>query len=528
MVDRESFPMPVFIMLTACLFLYCLPKKTVVPERSQLQTISGHEEKKIKADNSTKDISVFPPCPEPVNDSADQYHYPFHTVDVLQIMEFIKSQDFASVESVFTAVEVAVQKDFRNENLVQDAYQIFTPYWPNISDFLQTWRERFPNSANPLTAIAALSYKTGFEISGGSWLSNTPPEVFNDMRTMFRVSLAYIDSALQINPGQFYCFNLRTEIYAYTGSFNEGIASFQDAIKVYPFSFSNWSSLLSYAGPRRGGSFDLMQQVVDWSVPFIACNQRLAILQGIVYMERGDVSRVYAEAAQFYADALSIGQLGHFYFKRAILHQEYDHWEDARLDIDSAVALRDQWYEYRLQRGDIYHHLAYDGQSMAKKVEYFNKYCDDILFVSAIIPEKPSLKEGRAKFDTLLNLCKKKNPMELCVLGDWYLWKEINAPGATPRFFTLKDQKQTRAIRYKECWDYFTQNGQRVYINVKYKWKNGYYVTFNESTGRYDYRYKVKMIDTLLYMAEVDGNGNNITQDWYKPYPQDTPTPWER
>jgi tetratricopeptide (TPR) repeat protein len=525
MMNIRTDAMIAIILLSAMVFLYCSLKKVAVVDRPTAAPVAPA----TPAAPATKDDSLqlqfkLPSCNASLGDSVDEYKYPIKSVDASKLMKSIKTQDFSAVESVFAYIQSAVEKDFRNEYLVLDAYQVFTPYCKGLPAFLEKWRELYPQSANPWAGLAKYYHITGWEIRGGNWTCNTPPDQLEIMKQLFDSSLICIDSALKINPKQFICYPILIDMTGTAGYQKRQFEAFKSAIEAYPYCFMTWATYIEGLEPRWGGSYDIMQRVIGWSVPFQECNPRLKTLQGLIYYDLGNTSHDYNEAAGYYTKALQYGKLAKFYYKRAVLNQEFNHWEEALVDIDSAVALRSQYYDYRMQRSDITHYLAY-GQNLQRKVELLKRYCDDFSFASAFIPDKKSIRSDFVD-DSVRRLLKKGKPLELGVLGDWYIWKEISSPGTAPRYYTIDDHQQVRAIRYSKSWDYFIENGKSVFLAIDYKWMDGYFVTRNEQTNKYDYRYKVKMTNNVLYMAEIDPLGNILTEDWYKPYPTTPPPPW--
>jgi tetratricopeptide (TPR) repeat protein len=475
------------------------------------------------ADKSTQKPDL-PPCQEPTNDSVNEYNYPFITVNVSQIAAILKSRNYSAIESVYVDVQNKFEKDFRNEFCLFDAYQMCIAAQPGMLSILEEWQKAYPSSANPLVALAKYYYEAGFDARGEKIRSKTRQGQIDTMKQYFNIAMKYIDKALEINPKCYGCYLYKMEITMATGEREANIAAFNSAIQINPYAAKAWISFLNCISPQWGGSYEIMQEIVDKSSIFKECNPFLAVLQGCIYCNLGELAEDNNEAVQYFSKAIQCARYPYFFRNRADRYQALEKYQAALCDMDSAIALQPEHAYNHLRRAEILYFSAIKS-GRAKKLEYFKRCLKDYSFASKIIPKYPDVAKWRRFYDTLSRISQRGNPTELAVIGNWYIWKEKRSDGSL-HYYTVDDHQQIRAISFTESKDIFIENGQVVHICVKYKWENGYFLTLYDMTNKYDYRYKVSFKDDMLFMSEIDWNGNAVTEDVYKPYPYSMPPKW--
>lgn len=127
--------------------------------------------------------------------------------------------------------------------------------------------------------------------------------------------------------------------------------SMRQGLKINPASYQLRAQYLQAITPRWGGSFRQMKSYIDESLETVSLNPKLALLEGLPYIEAGTIqmrAKKYSVAEGLFTKALDFGESHIALMNRGKNHYRRENYEEALKDLDRAIALyRENGIYYR-------------------------------------------------------------------------------------------------------------------------------------------------------------------------------------
>ncbi len=277
------------------------------------------------------------------------------------IRKQLSDSNFTELNAVLDKYLAATQQDIANERDLMTAYWAFELNDDGLADELNAWIKASPDSYQPYLASAFYYYRRAWDARGGKWASETKEEQLSKMNEYFGKVAANLDVVLNKNDQALPAYYAVIGMMRSSGKIRDINKVFSAAIKKHPYSYYLRKVYLESITPRWGGSYELMQQVIDDAQSYADVNPRLKLLNGYVYADAADMSKInraYNEADKLYTTALSFGDNEMVVMKRGENNYRREQYQEALADLDKAISLYSEDADYYYWRAKTYINLG--------------------------------------------------------------------------------------------------------------------------------------------------------------------------
>jgi tetratricopeptide (TPR) repeat protein len=316
-----------------------------------------------------KGVIPVPGGPVTIGD-RDAFGYPIDKGDASAVIALLEQKQFMQLNKLLDDLQIATEKDIRNEARLEITYDAFGVTNPNYEKLLNEWIEYSPESYQPYLARAVYRTELGWEKRGHKWAYQTSPEQFRQMQEYLETAELDIDKALALNKRAFVAYSTLFSIYLNIGTDQDERRLIQEALALYPQSFSLRVAYLHSRKPRWGGSYGEMNRFAQEAQRYVKQNPKLRTLLGLRY---GDMASLlysqdqYLGALFLYKMALSHGHYGLFHQELSNCYYFLDEYDLALKEANAAVSLQPQNADNYKSRAYIYAML---GQTKNALMDY--------------------------------------------------------------------------------------------------------------------------------------------------------------
>ena len=226
---------------------------------------------------------------------------------------------------------------------------------------LSEWIEATPGHYQPYLARANYYYKRAWQARGNEWASETKEEQMEKFQSLLLLSLADINSAIEIDDKPLGIYSIYISIAHVLGQKTAATNALAEALKVDPADYEIRKVHLSFLRPRWGGSIEEMGAFVEESLIYLPENPRLNWLAGLVYDEIARISEdreAQSEAEKYYSEALKFGENYIVYQHRGANRYRMDKNTEALEDLSKAISLYPESSQNFYWRSSVYSELG--------------------------------------------------------------------------------------------------------------------------------------------------------------------------
>ena len=336
----------------------------------------------LPANEATEKISLF----LPIGSQTENFGYPAETIDKLAVRQVLLDRYYDALDRVLAAYGDSVQKDYRVEYRLFDAYSAFGVAILSLEPRLNEWVKLRPKSVPALLARAIFYRAAGWNARGTAPSRETTREQFQRMDSFFQRSLADLTAARRLDPKSIVAYRLMINMAASRAELTESREMLDEALKIQPYSFV--LRVAHMENLRRWGSYDAMEEFANQSAPYAKRNPRIKALQGFVDLDRAeDFERDdrKGDAIEAYQRALRFGDYWEFHYQRGSYYSRSDMDEDALEDFNAVLSQRPQSDDALGRRAASEYELARHTFGEAKDA-YFSQAFRDIQLAVALDP----------------------------------------------------------------------------------------------------------------------------------------------
>ena len=210
------------------------------------------------------------------------------TVDPVGIVEKLKADKFAAIETEIKAYQTAANADPRGEINLAYAFSAFALPDPAIADQLKKWAANSPDSAIAHCARAMSLEQEAAHARGheGGPASGISSDGFVEMEKELNQATMEADSARALDPNLMDAYLIAIDAAKMESDSVAMDDASKRALAKFPLSFVIRRSLIAGMTPRWGGSYDAMDKFANESQVRVAQNPMLKYLLGFPLLEQ--------------------------------------------------------------------------------------------------------------------------------------------------------------------------------------------------------------------------------------------------
>jgi len=175
---------------------------------------------------------------------------------------------------------------------------------------LEKFLERNSDNTAGVFMSGYYSYRTGLEARGFDTTENTDSMQMNILKSNFSASMDQFQIVLDEEPHSYLAHYYRAIMQAYISKNKKSNAEFKEALALSPVNYRVWDSFLYYNQPRWGGSYAIMDELIEEIAFLDPSNPKLTPLKGTALAEKARnflLNEDYAAAEDHIFQALDFG-----------------------------------------------------------------------------------------------------------------------------------------------------------------------------------------------------------------------------
>ena len=279
----------------------------------------------------------------------------------LDIIERVKQNDIATLESHFTSLLKDYHNDPNTELALSIKYEAFANSDPVFEPLLSAWLEAYPDSIAAKLALGRHYSHLGWLSRGTRYISKTHDNQINAMNEYFGRASNYFLQVIKQDPDMILAYHgILSMVKTMRNPVLEETVTAK-AMAVRPDSYLfNYQRLFAMQ-PKWGGSLEAIDDAIKKLEPYFEKNPKLELLKGfqaiamadeIIRPKRDD--ETCASALQYIEEALKKYQTPQLYSKRGSYHRCLSEYEEAIADYSRAISLASYDADYYIKRARNY------------------------------------------------------------------------------------------------------------------------------------------------------------------------------
>jgi tetratricopeptide (TPR) repeat protein len=362
-------------------------KKAPAPAEREVEVTAARAASVVAQPTSgtTETLSLWLPT---TGSQKEDFGYPTQTIDRLAVRQALLARSYDALDRFLTAYGDSVQRDYRVEYQLFDAYGAFGVAMPTLEPRLNEWLRLRPKSVAALLARASFYRASGWSARGTALARETTSEQFQRMNSFFQRAINDLTEAHRLDPKSIVAYRLMIDMTSSRSRIRLSREMLDKALQIQPNSFLLRVSHMHNLLPRWGGSYDAMEEFADESAPFAKRNPRIKALKGFVDLDRADSFEddgQKGDAIEAYGRALRFGDYWEFRFERGKYYSRADLDEEALEDFNAALLQHPQSDDALHARARVEYELARQAFGETKDT-LFSQAFRDILMAVALDP----------------------------------------------------------------------------------------------------------------------------------------------
>lgn len=322
---------------------------------------------------------------------------------IINLRSLLKQKKYKELNNILHQHQMAYEKDYSFEDQLFWAYDAFESKDRKFIVFLNNWIKSTPKSYQPYLARAKYFYRQGWLSRGHKWSSETKETEKNKMKYFFKKSDNDINKALNIRNNLVVAQHLLIGISNTQGDENDVVYKVaKKALKTNSLSYNVRAMFLHSLTPRWGGSYEKMQEFIDTSLKYAKNNTKLNLLQAHIYADAAEEMKLikkHSTSEELFTQALEFGDNHKLFNERAINRIRIEDYHGALKDLNRAIKLHPEKYEYYYWRSRSYSNL-----------KEYDKATSDILKANKLEPtDEYNIKQTNWLSNELENIGYKQN-----------------------------------------------------------------------------------------------------------------------
>ena len=214
----------------------------------------------------------------------------------------------------------------------------------NLDSVIDDFVSQYADQSLPYTFRGCYLFGKSLRARGEKWIHETSKSQIDNMIRLQGDAISDFDRATNISPEFYYPYMKLALIYGMrSGELDLANKYYEIALSKNSKSFWVWSALLGRSTPRWGGSYDKMEEIISKMETNTSMNSLLIPLKGSILFDKGSLEenrRNYAQAKNYYNEALSYGDLHEVLVGLGYIHIQEGSYKVGCELIDKAVKLR--------------------------------------------------------------------------------------------------------------------------------------------------------------------------------------------
>jgi tetratricopeptide (TPR) repeat protein len=246
-------------------------------------------------------------------------------VDQVQIKATAVAADKAEIENLLNQHLDKYKRDHTHESVLLEYLGTFALDDPALDTATSDWLSRNPNSFSAQLSRGIFLLSAGWRARGGKWVSDTPSGKIVRMKKYLLNANQHFKRALELDPNNGIVYIYLMQILTAVGDDSAQERVFEQAIKANPNSFQAYWLRTNQQTPRWGGSYEVMQELIDAGLMKASVNAELRQLKGFIEKDKGTLlweQKDYGQSLKMLTQAVNSGGHKNYYRDRAWTYEK--------------------------------------------------------------------------------------------------------------------------------------------------------------------------------------------------------------
>lgn len=279
--------------------------------------------------------------------------------DKIEILQFLKNDDFGKLENIFAKYQERYEKDVSNEEDVYNSFNVFENSDPELEQHLNKWVLAKPDSYFSHMALGVYHYNLGWLSRGYKFADNTTSKQFAKMEAYFRKAEDEFKETIKLNPKMSIAYGYLIGIAGGNKVVSRQVLD--EALSHNPLSKIVRLYYINFLEPKWGGSLQDIENYIAETKPFYSQNISLKDIEGRLPYAKGDGLFISSGkdnvklAISYFDDAvLKSSRDNAILFSRAEANRYIGAYQKALDDCNEILSRKPQDVDALTLRGRIY------------------------------------------------------------------------------------------------------------------------------------------------------------------------------
>lgn len=300
----------------------------------------------------------------------------------VSMIRLLSQQSYLALNNRLTDYQNKMERNIRDEDQLIQAYQAFQMNDPGIDEHFDLWVATFPASHHPYLARANYYIHQAVLIN-----PETNQQLAEQHQLLISKAERDISQAMHLDNSNLGNYTLMLSAARLRNDHSDMKFIVNQALGFHPASFRIRSDYLLFITPTQGGSYRIMQRVIDEALQQSALNSRLKLLPAYIDYDKGQTHSLksdYQTADSLFVKALSYGANDIIWQARAINFYKQHKYRKALKAFNRAILINPEnsaYYNWRCKT-----HV---------QLNQFELAFETIEYADALSPGDDSIKETK-------------------------------------------------------------------------------------------------------------------------------------
>ncbi|ABV35462.1 hypothetical protein Ssed_0851 [Shewanella sediminis HAW-EB3] len=312
----------------------------------------------------------------------------------LTIRQLLRQRKYEYLNIVLEDLQSASELSYDKELELFTAYKAFRLDSNAYISLLDEWITYDPSQYYGYLAKAEYFYGAAWRARGTKAIKDTSADQLTNMKEVMLEAKEQLELVQNLFADSMVSYGLQIAMANSLGDESEVAIIAKKALEIKPASYYVRAIYLRTLTPRWGGSFEKMELFFKESSEFIRDNPKLTQLQGLIFLEAGQLASLqkrYDQAESIFDRALLYGDNDEVLANRGKSRYRQGKYQEALDDLNRAIGMSREYGEYYHWRGKIY-----------SAMKQYSNSLSDFERAAQLMPNDKDLKQHRQRIETLL------------------------------------------------------------------------------------------------------------------------------